>query len=135
MSWQVKVHQSLSPREAKIQICFSTECKCFVYFVPLPKSNGGELKVIDDFMCKEALTHGYSGRGVRGGHVPRISPISASVPRTFYRHYRALFPRRDLFPLVPPPSEMARMAKEACVHKKLAPRALVLVQQRHCGES
>ena len=33
--------------------------------------------------------------------------------------YRDEFPRRDVFPLVPPPSEMARTAKEARVHKKL----------------
>lgn len=38
--------------------------------------------------------------------------------------YRALLTRRDVFPLVPPPSEMARWAKEARVHKKLAPELL-----------
>ena len=47
--------------------------------------------------------------------------------------YRALFPRRDVFPLVLPTSGMARRVKEARIHKNLTPELLCLYY-RHTVE-
>ena len=49
---------------------------------------------------------------------PRFGSVCKSLHQVLYG---ALFPRRDVFPLVPPPSEITRRVKEARVHKKLAP--------------
>ena len=76
-----------------------------------------------------ALRHGCSGRGVCGGHVPHTSCISALCPPHFLQ---------TLSSSVSPGSAPIRnglRGEGSARSQKARPRAVVLLPQRHCGES